>query len=374
MNKMSSEARNKKIIKTSIIGIIANFILAIFKVVVGFLSGSIAIILDAVNNLSDTLSSIVTIAGVKFAHRAPDKNHPLGHGRFEYLGAAIIATVISYIGFTAIFESIGKIINPNEVNYTFITFLVVSVSVIIKILLGRYYKKIAKQVDSDSLKNSGFDAMMDALISAATIVAGFIYVIWGISIEAYLATLISVFIIYSGFKMLRESFSVILGERVDSDLSRRIKQAICEIDGVYGAYDLLIHDYGTGRSYASVNIDVLDTLSVVEVDDISREVRRLVGQRFHIYVSSVGIFPINTKDKHTVEVRNNIKAMMLMNDHIRQIHGFRIDEKAKEITFDVVIDFSVKDQNALRRRIIKELKRVYPDYHFVISIDLDFSD
>ena len=374
MNKMSSETRNKKIIKTSIIGIIANFILAIFKVVVGFLSGSIAIILDAVNNLSDTLSSIVTIVGVKFANRAPDKNHPLGHGRFEYLGAAIIATVISYIGFTAIFESIGKIINPNEVNYTFITFLVVSVSVIIKILLGCYYKKIAKQVDSDSLKNSGFDAMMDALISAATIVAGFIYVIWGISIEAYLATLISVFIIYSGFRMLRESFSVILGERVDSDLSRRIKQAICEIDGVYGAYDLLIHDYGTGRSYASVNIDVLDTLSVVEVDDISREVRRLVGQRFHIYVSSVGIFPINTKDKHTVEVRNNIKAMMLMNDHIRQIHGFRIDEKTKEITFDVVIDFSVKDQNALRRRIIKELKRVYPDYHFVISIDLDFSD
>ena len=374
MNKMSSETRNKKIIKTSIIGIIANFILAIFKVVVGFLSGSIAIILDAVNNLSDTLSSIVTIAGVKFANRAPDKNHPLGHGRFEYLGAAIIATGISYIGFTAIFESIGKIINPNEVNYTFITFLVVSVSVIIKILLGCYYKKIAKQVDSDSLKNSGFDAMMDALISAATIVAGFIYVIWGISIEAYLATLISVFIIYSGFRMLRESFSVILGERVDSDLSRRIKQAICEIDGVYGAYDLLIHDYGTGRSYASVNIDVLDTLSVVEVDDISREVRRLVGQRFRIYVSSVGIFPINTKDKHTVEVRNNIKAMMLMNDHIRQIHGFRIDEKAKEITFDVVIDFSVKDQNALRRRIIKELKRVYPDYHFVISIDLDFSD
>lgn len=374
MNKMSSETRNKKIIKTSIIGIIANFILAIFKVVVGFLSGSIAIILDAVNNLSDTLSSIVTIVGVKFANRAPDKNHPLGHGRFEYLGAAIIATVISYIGFTAIFESIGKIINPNEVNYTFITFLVVSVSVIIKILLGCYYKKIAKQVDSDSLKNSGFDAMMDALISAATIVAGFIYVIWGISIEAYLATLISVFIIYSGFRMLRESFSVILGERVDSDLSRRIKQAICEIDGVYGAYDLLIHDYGTGRSYASVNIDVLDTLSVVEVDDISREVRRLVGQRFRIYVSSVGIFPINTKDKHTVEVRNNIKAMMLMNDHIRQIHGFRIDEKAKEITFDVVIDFSVKDQNALRRRIIKELKRVYPDYHFVISIDLDFSD
>lgn len=374
MNKMSSETRNKKIIKTSIIGIIANFILVIFKVAVGFLSGSIAIILDAVNNLSDTLSSIVTIAGVKFANRAPDKNHPLGHGRFEYLGTAMIATVISYIGFTAIFESIGKIINPNEVNYTFITFLVVSVSVIIKILIGRYYKKIAKQVDSDSLKNSGFDAMMDALISAATIVAGLIYVIWGISIEAYLATLISVFIIYSGFRMLRESFSVILGERVDSDLSRRIKQAICEIDGVYGAYDLLIHDYGTGRSYASVNIDVLDTLSVVEVDDISREVRRLVGQRFRIYVSSVGIFPINTKDKHTVEVRNNIKSMMLMNDHIRQIHGFRIDEKAKEITFDVVIDFSVEDQNALRRRIIKELKRVYPDYHFVISIDLDFSD
>lgn len=374
MAKMSVEARNKKIIKTSIIGIATNFVLAIFKIIVGFISGSIAIVLDAVNNFSDTLSSIVTIVGIKFASRAPDKIHPMGHGRFEYLGSAIIATVISYIGFTAMFESIEKILNPTEVNYTFVTFLVVTVSVIMKIILGIYYKKIAKKVDSDSLRNSGMDAIMDSFISIATLIAGLVYVIWGVSIEAYLAMLISLFIIFSGFRMLKDAFSVIMGERVDSELSRRIKQTICEIDGVFGAYDLLIHDYGAGRSYASVNIDVLDTLSVLEADDISRAVRQIVKQRFGVYISSVGIFPINTKDKHVIKIRNHIKSMMLMNDHIRQIHGFHIDESTKEITFDIVIDFTVKDQNALRCRIIKELKRAYPEYDFVISIDLDFSD
>lgn len=374
MSNMSIETRNKNIIKTSIVGIIINFVLAIFKVFVGFLSGSIAIILDAVNNLSDTLASIVTIIGIKFANRAPDKAHPMGHGRFEYLGSAIIAIVISYIGFTAMIESIEKIFFPTVATYSFVTFLVMAVSVVIKFGLSRYFKKVAKQVDSDSLKGSGVDAMLDSLISAATIVAGLIYIIFGISIEAYLAAVISAIIIFSGFKMLKEALSVIMGERADSGLSRRIKQEICDVDGVYGAYDLLIHDYGTGRNYASVNIDVLDTLSVLEVDDISREVRRRVNQRFRIYISSVGIYPINTKNRRAIAVRKNIKAMMLMNDHIRQIHGFHIDEKNKEITFDIVIDFNVKDQQALRRRIIRELKRVYPDYSFIISIDLDFSD
>lgn len=371
---MSIETRNKKIVKASTIGIIVNFILAVFKVLVGIISGSIAIILDAINDISDTLSSVVTIIGVKLANRVPDKTHPMGHGRFEYLSTAIIATIISYIGFTALFESIKKIIEPSVANYTLVTFVIVFVFVIAKVLLGIYFRKVAKKVDSDSLRNSGIDAISDSLISAATIVAGLIYVIWGISIEVYLAAVISIFIIYSGLKMLREAFSIIIGERIDSDLSRRIKQEICEIDGVYGAYDLLVHDYGTGHNYASVNIDVLDTLSVIEVDDISRAVCRLVRQRFNIYVSSVGIFPINTQSQQAIAIRNKIKAMMLMNDHIRQIHGFRIDEKAKEITFDVVIDFTVSDQLAFRRRIIKELKRAYPEYNFVVAIDLDFSD
>ncbi len=371
---MSIETRNKKIIKTSIVGIVANLILAILKVIIGFVSGSIAIILDAVNNLSDSLSSIVAIIGIKFANRAPDKAHPMGHGRFEYLGSAAIAVVISYIGFTAMIESIDSILNPTVATYNFITFVIIAISVAIKLMLSRYFRKVAKQVDSDSLKGSGVDALLDATISGATFIAGLIYLIFGISIEAYLAAVISLVIIISGFRMLKEAFSVIMGERADSSLSRRIKQEICNVDGVYGAYDLLIHDYGTGRSYASVNIDVLDTLSVLEVDDISREVRRCVSQKFRIYVSSVGIYPINTKNKHTMAVRKNIKAMMLMNDHIRQIHGFRMDEKHKEITFDVVIDFGIKDQQSFRRRIIRELKRVYPDYDFVIAIDLDFSD
>ncbi len=371
---MSSSERSRKIVQTSIIGIAVNFALVIFKAIVGFLSGSIAIILDAVNNFSDMISSVVTIVGVKLANRAPDKEHPMGHGRSEYISTAAVAIVISYIGFTALIESVQKIITPNEVNYSYATFLIVAVSIFVKIALGIYYRKTAKKVDSDTLKGSGTDALLDAVISTATLVAAIIYVVFGLSVEAYLALIISLVIVYSGYKMLRESFSVIMGERVDAELSKNIKQAIREIDGVKGAYDLLIHDYGTTSAIASVNIAVADTASALEIDDISREVRRKIGKKFKVLVASVGVYPINIKNKAAAIMNENIESTLMMNDHVKQIHGFHVDEGRKEISFDVVLDFGVKDYRAFKRRIVTSLKKIYPEYSFNIIIDHDFSD
>jgi len=250
----------------------------------------------------------------------------------------------------------------------------VTVAVATKIFLSIYFRKIAQKVDSDSLKASATDAIMDAIISFATLIAAIIYLTWGITLEAYLATLISLFIAYTGIRMLREVFSVILGERVDSELSRNIKQAICEVKNVEGAYDLMIHDYGTNMVFCSVNIEVNDRLTAREIDDISREVRRKVFYGFRIYICSVGIYSINTEDDGINAIYKRIKEVLSHYEYVIQIHGFHVDEKKKEISFDIVISFDAKNRRAYYMAIKRHLRKVFPKYAINLALDSDYSD
>ena len=224
--------REKEIIKVSIIGIIANLFLAAFKAAIGTLTNSIAITLDAVNNLSDVLSSIITIIGTRIASRKPDKKHPLGHGRVEYLSAGLIAIIVLYAGITSLVESVKKILNPSEPEYTNIALIIVAVAVVVKLVLGSYVKSKGKKLNSDSLVASGEDARLDAVISASTVVAALIYIFWGVSLESYLAALISLVIIKAGYEMISETLSEIIGERIDKDVIDELKQTIMEFEDV----------------------------------------------------------------------------------------------------------------------------------------------
>ena len=365
-------SRSAKITIASFVGIFTNLLLVIFKAIVGYLSNSIAIMLDAVNNFSDMLSSLVTIVGIKYASRAPDRNHPMGHGRFEYLGESVIAIIISYIGLTALWESIQKIIHPEETNYTVATVIVVVVAIIAKVLLGFYVKKVGKDTESDMLKNSGQDALFDSLISAGTLVAIIVSFIWQISIEPYLAAVISVIIVRSGIKMIIDAFSTILGERIDHKTSVAIKRTISAIDGVSGAYDLIVHDYGHDRAFASVNIEVPSTITASEIDDLSRVIRKKVYSKHHVLIASVGIYSINTKDKESRDAYHLVRDMLAKYEHVDSIHGFKLNKEEKEISFDVVVTFG--DTKNYYRRIVADLKELFPDYTFNISIDFDFSD
>lgn len=366
--------RQKVIIRTSIVGIVGNFFLAAFKAFVGILTNSIAIILDAVNNFSDMLSSIVTIVGILLANKAPDRRHPMGHGRYEYLSTAVIAIIIIYIGITAIKESIDKIINPEDVTYNALSITIVAVAVIVKIFIGLYFRKTAKKVDSDSLKASGTDALFDSIISFATIISAVIYLTTGFKTEAYLATIISVLIIRSGLMMLREIFSVIAGERVSPELSKNIKKSVREVPGVKGAFDLMIHDYGTQMIFCSLNIEVEESLTAREIDDISREVRRKVFYGYHIYISSVGIYSINTESEEINKMYRRVKELLSHYDHVIQMHGFHVDEKKREISFDVVLSFDVKNRRAYYLAIKRHLRKTFPKYSINIALDSDYSD
>lgn len=369
-----NENRHRKIIATSIIGILANLALAGFKIFVGLLSHSIAIVLDAINNFSDMLSSIVTIIGSFFSHRSPDREHPMGHGRSEYLSAAVIGIIIMYIGFTALIESIKKIITPETPEYSAATIIIVVAAIFVKIALAIFFRHMGKKTNSDALVASGTDAFYDVVISLGTLIAAIIFITTGHSIEAYIAALISLFIVYSGFKIIRGTFSQILGKRVDVELARKIKQEIKELDGVEGVFDLIVHDYGPDTIYASANIEVLDTMSASEIDDLSRLIRKTVYRNCKVTMTSTGVYSINTRDDDVNKLYKEVKAVVMEMPHVIQMHGFHFDKADKEISLDIVLDFNTKNRRNEYLKIVHKLKESFPKYTFQVSLDADYSD
>ena len=366
--------RNKIIIRTSIIGIAANLFLAGFKAAVGLLSSSIAIVLDAVNNLSDVLSSAITIIGTKLAGKKPDRKHPFGHGRIEYISALSIALIILYAGITSLVESVKKIIHPKTPDYTAAAIIIVAAAVVVKIVLGLYVRKTGKSVNSSSLIASGTDALMDSVISFSTLVAALIFIATGVSLEAWLGAAISVVIIRSGIEMLRESLSDIIGQRVDSDVAKEVKKTICSFPDVKGAYDLILHSYGPDYLIGSVHIQVPDTMTVSKLDKLERKITDKVLAEHSIILAGISVYSMNTNGSKASEMYSDIRRIVMSHEHILQIHGFFLDEDTKTIRFDIIIDFAAPDAKAIYNNVCDEVRQHYPDYDVSIVLDLDVSD
>ena len=367
------ENRSKVIIRTSIIGILANVFLSVFKAIIGLSTNSIAIVMDAVNNLSDAASSVITIVGTKLAGREADRNHPFGYGRVEYLSAMVVSVLVLYAGITALVESVKKIINPETPDYSVVPLVIVAVAVVVKIVLGRYVKRVGQRVNSDSLINSGEDAMLDSLISAATLAAAAIYLIFGISLEAWLGAIIAVVIIKSGFDMLKDTLSKILGERVDAQLARDIKETITGHPEISGAYDLILHNYGPDSYNGSVHIEVPDTLSADDLDKLIRNISVEVFKKHDVILTAVGVYSINTKDPDAAAAREKVMRIVTGNPYVLQMHGFYLDKAEKTIRFDIVVSFDAKDRRQAYRDVCEDVQKEYPDYTLQVTMDMDFS-
>ncbi len=368
------ENRQKLIIRTSIIGILVNVLLAAGKAAVGLLSHSIAIVLDAVNNLSDALSSVITIIGARLAGKPADKDHPFGHGRYEYLSAAIISAIVLYAGITSFIESAKKIIHPETPDYSPVTLIIVASAVVVKLLLGRYVKSMGQKLNSDSLVNSGEDARLDSVISASTLVAAAIYIFTRISLEAWLGLAIAAFIIKSGVDMLRETISKILGERAEPEVSKEVRSIVLETEEILGAYDLALTSYGPDRWLASVHVEVPDTTTADRIDEFSREIAGKVYDRTGVIMSAVGIYSRNTTSDEAKAIRSRVTEIVMSHEFILQIHAFYCDLEKKALRFDAVIDFAAPDPNALCAQIRKEIQAEYPDFQITIQADRDLSD
>ncbi|MBO6114223.1 MAG: cation transporter [Lachnospiraceae bacterium] len=366
--------RDRLIVRTSVIGILANVFLSAFKAVIGLLTHSIAILMDAVNNLTDAASSLITIIGTKLAAKEPDKEHPFGHGRAEYLSAMVIAVLVLYAGVTSLIESIKKIITPKKPEYTAVALVIVAVAVVVKIVLGRYVKSMGEKTNSDALVNSGQDATMDSVISASTLVAAFIFQASGLSLEAWLGAIISVIIIKSGIDMLRETISQLLGERIDRELALGIKETVTSFPDVQGAYDLILNNYGPNAFNGSVHIEVPDTYTAYDLDDLLRQITIEVFEKHNVILTAIGVYSVNTKNDFAAKVRDDVSKIVFKNKYALQMHGFYLNEEKKTIRFDVVVSFDAPDRKEVYHNIVKEVNAKYPDYTLQIALDSDFSD
>ena len=362
------------VIRTSIISILSNIVLAFFKAFVGILANSIAIISDAVNNLSDALSSIITIIGTKLAGKSPDKKHPYGYGRIEYITAFIVSGIVLYAGITSFVESIKKILHQEVVNYSKITLVILTAGIVIKFILGVYVKKKGKEVNSDSLIASGADAFNDAILSISVLASAIIYMMFNISLEAYVGVVLSIFIIKAGIELIKESVDNMLGVRIESDLARQIKKEVIKEKDVKGAFDLILNDYGPDKYLGSIHIEVLDTLSVAEVDKISRKITKRIAEKYGVLLHTIGVYSVNTKDKNIIKIQKDIHDIVFSHKSILQMHGFYIDEEDKTISFDIIIDFKTKNREEEYMKIYDEVQNKYKDYKINITLDVDISD
>ena len=367
-------SREKTIVKTSIIGIIANVFLAGFKAVIGLMTNSIAIVLDAVNNISDAGSSLITIVGTKLAAKEPDKKHPFGYGRIEYLSAMIISVIVLYAGITSFVESVKQIIHPETPSYNAVSLIIVAVAVVVKILLGRYVKGVGKRVNSDSLINSGEDALLDSIISASTLVAAGIFLIFHISLEAWLGAVISVVIIKSGVEMLRDTISQILGERNDAELARSIHRTVTSFPDVQGAYDLVLNNYGPDTWNGSIHIEVPDTYSADRLDQLIREITMKVFREHHVILTAIGVYSVNTKDPEVIAAHKRVRELVLAHEYVTQMHGFYLLKDQKRMRFDIVVSFDAKDRRAVYAEVVSDVQKAFPDYELQVAMDTDFSE
>ena len=370
----ATESREKKIIKTSIIGIIANVFLAGFKAVIGLMTNSIAIVLDAVNNISDAGSSLITIVGTKLAGKEPDKKHPFGYGRIEYLSAMIISVIVLYAGITSFVESVKQIISPETPDYNTISLVIVAVAVVVKIVLGRYVKIVGVKVNSSSLINSGEDATLDSFISASTLVAAGIFLIFHISLEAWLGAIISVIIIKSGIEMLRDTISQILGERNSAELAKEIHDTVVSYPGVEGAYDLVLNNYGPDTWNGSIHIEVPDTYSADRLDQMIRNIQVQVYSQHHVILTAIGVYSVNTKDEDVIQAERKVEEIVFSNEYVRQMHGFYLTKDEKKMRFDIVVSFNAKDRRAVYTDVVAAVQKDFPDYTLQVAMDTDYTE
>ena len=365
------ENRDRVIIRTSLIGIVANIFLASFKAIIGILSNSIAVVLDAVNNLSDALSSLITIIGTKLAGKKPDKEHPMGHGRAEYISAMIVSAIVLYAGIVSLYESSKKIIEPVLPDYNIGGLVFIAVAVVVKILVGTYFKKVGSSVKSASLEASGKDALFDAILSTSVFISAIIFITTGFSLEAYVGVVISIFIIRAGIEMLRDMIDEILGKRADRELVSSIKETICREPEVSGAYDLLLHSYGPDRLVGSVHIEIPDTLTANEIDALERRITDSVFVENGVFLAGIGIYSMNTSDDEIKSLRSDINRTVMSHEGVLQMHGFYYNKADDTIQMDVILDFALDDRDAVFKSIVEDLESTYPDYRFRVAMDID---
>ncbi|KEH89054.1 cation diffusion facilitator family transporter [Clostridium novyi A str. BKT29909] len=359
-----------------IIGVIVNMALFLIKLSVGLIVKSIAVTADAFNNLSDALSSIITIAGFKIASKPADEKHPFGHGRIEYLSGLIVAFMVMLVGFQFTKSSFNRIMNPEKVYFQAIPFILILISILAKIWLSRFNKYIGIKINSSALQASALDALGD-VITSSTVALSLLLSKWiDFPIDGYIGIVVSLFILYSGFSLVKETVDPLLGEAPDPEFIQQLENDILSYDNICGVHDIIIHNYGPGRIMGSLHAEVPCDISIVTIHEIIDKAEKELSAKYGLFLV-IHMDPINTDDKDINRTRNYVEKILKQFPEIESFHDFRMvgEGEYKNLIFDVVVncDFDVENNGEdMCKRIDSELKKLHPNFNAVITIDKHF--
>jgi len=360
-----------------IIGILVNLVLFTIKLSVGLITSSISITADAFNNLSDAASSIITILGFKLSSMPADKEHPFGHGRIEYISALIVAFMVMLVGVQFIKSSFQKIINPDIVVFELIPFILLLVSILLKVWLSRFNKHIGNTINSSALKAASIDALGDVFTSSCVAISFLAAKFTSIPIDGYMGMGVALFIVYSGFNLVKETLNPLLGEAPDPELVNAINEKVMSYDNILGTHDLIIHNYGPGRCMCSIHAEIPSDISLVKIHEIIDKAERDISNELNIYLV-IHIDPICIIEGEVKEIYDYIQDYLNNFEYVDSIHDFRVigEGEYKNIIFDVVIDTSKKislSDSEIKSNINDHVQKVHPDYRTLITVDKHYT-
>ena len=359
----------------SVTGIFCNILLFAAKWLIGYLLHSISVMADAFNNLSDAGSSIISLIGVKMAGKPADKEHPFGHGRIEYIAALIVAFLVMEVGFTFFKSAIAKVREPEELHFQAVSMLILFLSVAVKLWMGVFNKNLGKRINSQVMMATAADSMGDVITTSATIFSILFFAATGINIDGFVGLGVALVVMWAGFGIAKDTLNTLIGEPVSPEVYEKIKKFVEGYDGIEGVHDLIVHNYGPGRSMASIHAEVPNDQEIEKsheiIDRVERDAAKELGMMLVIHMD-----PVEMKDEKVIRIRKKTEYLLKELDPACSIHDFRVVWGAERINliFDMVIpiEYDEKRRNDLPLQLMERLKGVDSRYESVITVDYDY--
>lgn len=369
--RQDPDSREGIIAATSALGIAVNLLVAAAKVILGLLASSIAIVSEGINNASDALTSVLTLVGSKLAGKHPDAKHPFGYGRIEYLTSLVIAGLILFTGIEMLISSVKLIFEPSELNISFLALAVVAISAVIKFCLGVFTIKAGKKADSGALVGVGLDCRNDSFISIVTILSAVVFLVFGVSVDAYVGVLMSLLVIKAGFDVLRETISELLGRPGDEELASKLYQEIRSTPGILNAVDMMLHNYGPDAYSGSVNVEIDHEKTVGEAYDFLHELQLRIMHEYNVTMV-FGVYAVDNDHEEVRAIRNSVSSFVRTHEHVKSYHAIYLDPNSDKLYCDLIVDYELRDWDALREQFVAFMAESRPDKEIILTIETEF--
>ena len=369
--RQDPDSREGLIAATSGIGVIVNLLIAAVKVVLGFLTSSIAITSEGVNNAADALTSVLTLIGTKLAGKHPDSRHPFGYGRIEYLTSLVISVLIVVTGAEMLTGSVRRIFEPEEMSVSTLSLIIVAVSAVMKFLLGLFTIRMGKKAESTALEAVGVESRNDSFISIVTIVSAAVFLIFHFSIDAYAGAITSLFILKAGLEVLRDTVSQLLGKPGDGELAEELYREIRSTDGVIGAADMMLHNYGPDAYSGSVNVEIDHRKSVGEIYQFLHALQLRIMHEYNV-VLVFGVYAVDNDGELSKKIRRDVAAFVKEREHVKSFHAIYLDSEAGKLYCDLVADYELGDWDALRAEFTAYMAECWPEYELELTVETEY--